>query len=79
MSKPFEHGTIEAEGAYLFGDDLNIVAEYSRRFAQKRADGTYLVVTDYYVAEGRRVLHSQRGGIHALPRPGGRGRDRDRM
>lgn len=53
MSKPFEHGTIEAEGAYVFGDDPNIVAEYSRRFAQKRADGTYLVVTDCYVAESK--------------------------
>ena len=50
MSKPFEHGTIEADGSYLFGDYLNIVAEYNRQFAQKRADGTYLVVTDYYVA-----------------------------
>ena len=53
MSKPFEHGTIEADGSYLFGDYLNIVAEYNRRFAQKRADGTYLVVTDYYVAESK--------------------------
>ena len=37
----------------MFPDDMDIVAEYSRRFAQVQLDGTYRVVTYYYVAESK--------------------------
>lgn len=50
---PFENGKIEQDGAGMFGDDMDIVSEYSRQFAQVQLDGTYRVVTDYYVAESK--------------------------